>query len=171
MPPITSEQTQWLQEKLKAIDFLTDLSEEEVNTLIQTITSLSVFAGQTIIRQGQKCGASYLVGSGDVDIWADTPKGRQKLATIGEGSLFGEISILTGDVCNATVSAKNDVQLFVVPAQGMQKLAQSNPNLASKIAERVANRKGVKALGLDLSNDLARSNLLSRVKSFLTKKI
>lgn len=166
---MSSGQTKWLRDKLKAVDFLTDLNGDDLSVLIQTISPLSVFAGQTIIRQGQKCGASYMICTGEADVWADTSNGREKLVTIGEGSLFGEISILTGDVCNATVTAKNDIELFVVPAQGMKRLAQANPNLAVKIAERIASRKGAKAL--DAQSGATKSNLINRVKAFLTKKV
>ena len=47
---------------------------------------------------------AVIIREGSVDVWADTPEGRLKLATLPAGESFGEVSILTGEVCNATVT-------------------------------------------------------------------
>ncbi|MBI4669308.1 MAG: cyclic nucleotide-binding domain-containing protein [Elusimicrobia bacterium] len=168
---LSREQSTWLVKKLRTVDFLTDLSEKELTALAQAAKTVSAFAGQTIIKQGQKCGASYLIYTGEADVWADDAKGKQKIVTLDAGNMFGEVSILTGDVCNATVTAKTDAELFVIPAQGLQKIVQESAGLAAKIAERVAAKKGAKALGAGTPEDASASSVLSRVKSFLNKKI
>lgn len=134
--------------------------------LIQSMKKVRVAPGSLVIRQGQKGEAYYLIRRGGVAVWAETPRGREPLAKLAEGDSFGEVSILTGEVCNATVTAEADVDLFCLQPDSLRKLVKGNPVLAVKMAEAVSRRKGVRELGLE-PRAASSEDLLSRIKSFL----
>ncbi|MBI4668786.1 MAG: cyclic nucleotide-binding domain-containing protein [Elusimicrobia bacterium] len=156
----------WLFEKLRKIDFLAYHSEDELAVLVQSMKSVKIQTSKTILKQGQKGSAYYIIRSGSVDIWADAASGRIKLATLREGDSFGEVSVLTGELCNATVTAKDDVEVFAMPAEGLRRVVRANPLLAAKMAETIAKRKGARALGLEPAAAKP-EKLLSRLKAFL----
>lgn len=156
----------WIFDKLRELDILTYHSEDELIELVQSMSKARLASGKVVIRQGQIGKAFYLIQNGKVDVWAETPEGRKLLATLEGGDSFGEASILTGEVCNATVTARGDVDLFSLPPSGVRKVVQSNPVLAEKMAEAVGRRKGARALGLE-PVPLSSRSLLARVRSFL----
>jgi CRP-like cAMP-binding protein len=156
----------WLFEKLRAVDFLDYHTDEELTALIQAMNRFVFPPGKTIIRQGKPGTDYYIIREGSVDVWADTPEGRLKLATLPAGEAFGEVSILTGEVCNATVTAHDAVEVFALPHTGLRQVVQANPILAAKMAEAVSRRQGVRGLGLE--PDAAASwPLCERIKEFL----
>ncbi|MCB4757253.1 MAG: cyclic nucleotide-binding domain-containing protein [Elusimicrobia bacterium] len=162
---LSREDVRWLFEKLRKIDFLAYHSDEELAQLAQSINKVLLPAGKTIIRQAQQEGSYYLIRSGSVMVWGETPQGRQRLAALEAGDSFGEVSILTGEVCNATVTAETPVELFLLSPESLRQVVRANPVLAEKMAEAIARRKGVRALGLEPSADTF-SHLLARVRAF-----
>ena len=163
---LSASDVKWLFEKLRKLDFLSYHSEEELTKLVLSIKKNSFSAGKTILRQGQKGEALYIIRHGRVAVWADTPKGRNRLAKLGEGENFGEVSILTGDICNASVTAEGAVELFLLPPDEVRKVVKVNPILAEKMAGAIFKRKGVRALGIE-PLAVSSTSLLGRIKSFL----
>ena len=158
----------WIFEKIRKLDFLTYSSDEEMIKLVQSMKKVCVEPGSSIIRQGQKGEAYYLIRRGKVAVWAETPEGRKRLAALQDGDFFGEVSILTGEVCNATVTADGDAELFCLPPRALRKLVKANPTLAEKMAEAVAWRKGARELGLE-PRAASREDLLGKIKKFLCR--
>ncbi|MFH2203854.1 MAG: cyclic nucleotide-binding domain-containing protein [Elusimicrobiota bacterium] len=162
---LTAADVKWLFEKLRSVDFLSYHSEEELTELVQSIEKIQFGDKETIIRQGQRSKAFYIIRSGSVTVWAETPDGREHLADLTGDDSFGEVSILTGEVCNASVTADGDADLFVLRPESLRRIVQANPILAEKMAFAVAERKGVRVLGLDPSA-MPSTTLAERVKTF-----
>lgn len=163
---LSATDVKWLFEKLRRLDFLSYHSEEELTRLVLSIKKKMFQPGKTILRQGQKGEALYIVRSGKVAVWAETPEGRKRLAELSEGENFGEVSILTGDICNASVTAEGEAELFALPPGEVRSVVKANPVLAEKMARAVAGRKGVRALGLE-PQAVSSSRLLESIKGFL----
>ena len=163
---LSASDVKWLFEKLRKLDFLSYHSEEELTKLVLSIKKTCFAPGQTILRQGQKGEALYIIRRGTVAVWAETPQGRSRLAALAEGENFGEVSILTGDICNASVTAEGGVELFSLPPDEVREVVKANPVLAEKMAEAILSRKGVRALGLEPSA-ASPAGLLAGIKSFL----
>ena len=163
---LSSFDVKWLFEKLSKLDFLTYHSEEELTRLVLSIKKSLVPAGTTILRQGQIGPALYLILRGTVTVWAEYPQGRKHLAELAEGDNFGEVSILTGEICNASVVAESEVELFALPPDELRKEVKANPVLAEKMADAIAKRSGVRALGLEPA-PVPSTHLLDNIRSFL----
>jgi len=163
---LSAPDVKWLFEKLRKLDFLTYHSEEELTKLVLSIKKIGFAPGKTILRQGQKGEALYIIRCGTVSVWAETPKGRSRLARLSEGENFGEVSILTGDICNASVTAEGEVELFSLPPDEVREVVKANPILAEKMADAIFKRKGIRALGLEPAA-VSSTSLLGSIKSFL----
>jgi CRP-like cAMP-binding protein len=70
----------------------------------------------TVVRQGDRADAYYVVRTGELDIIEeDRTLGTERLIhRIGRGEAFGEVGVATGARRRATVRARTPVELFVV---------------------------------------------------------
>lgn len=99
-------------------------------------------AGQHIIVEGERSGCFYLVVLGTVDITKRVSERRQVLlATLGEGSYFGEMSLLRGDVARASVTATGPTEFAVLPAKNFYSLVASHPILWDQVRHEAHRRE------------------------------
>jgi CRP/FNR family transcriptional regulator, cyclic AMP receptor protein len=98
-------------DKLRGVPAFAGLSDKELRDLAAALTRVTVRAGQAIIREGEsqvdKQGLFVLI-EGHVQVFK---KGRD-LATLGPGTVFGEVELLTRVAPTATVQAKDDLVLL-----------------------------------------------------------
>jgi CRP-like cAMP-binding protein len=91
------------------------LPATRLRTLADRLESVEVEAGATILRQGDLGDACYLLRHGRVEVLHHDEGGEEReLASLGEGSLFGEGALLTTEPRNATVRALEPCQLLLV---------------------------------------------------------
>ena len=134
--------------------------------LTQSVNKIRVHTGQTILQQGRHNEVFYIIRAGSVGVWAETPRGLTHLATLEEGEFFGEVSILTGRVCNATVIADCEVELFTLPASLLREAVKENTSFSDQLTAMLSKRTGVKALGFEPLAALHQKSFLERTKSF-----
>jgi len=82
-----------------------------------------------IVREGEPGDAMYVIVSGLVEVW--TKRGNRKivLATLKEGDFFGEISLITGDVRTATVTALKETRLMKLKKSDFDDIASRYPRV------------------------------------------
>jgi CPA1 family monovalent cation:H+ antiporter len=136
-----------LREILQKVDFFYSLSYSELDELIKTLKKRIVPAGQTIIRQGEKGDAFFMIVSGSVSVSVKKGMvGQKKVAELGAGDFFGETALVTEEPRNATITADERCELFVLYKKDFKKILLANPKISTIInkvlAERKAQNKG-----------------------------
>ena len=127
---------------LRRVDFLSNLEEGELGTLVPNLYDVEFGRGEIICREGESGDTFYVVRRGTVEILADTPNGGQKhVADLHAPAFFGEMSLLTGEPRSATVRAKTDSRVLVVEREGFESLFQAHPEVAEAICGILATRK------------------------------
>ncbi len=66
--------------------------------------------------------------------------GSKKLAEIGEGGFFGELSVIDGAPRTADVVAKTDVTCLVVSQWAMRSLIDTHPEIALSMLDELVHR-------------------------------
>src|SRR5437773_10421027 len=66
---------------------------------------------------------------------------RIRVATLGEGDCFGEMSLLTGEPRSATVRADGDCYVMEIGKPAMAELLRDAPSYLEKVSELLAQRK------------------------------
>jgi putative ABC transport system ATP-binding protein len=110
-----------LQEEIEICEFLKQ-SEVFAHLTAGTLTNIaeemekeSQPAGTVLIRQGDEGDKFYLIKSGEVDVIIHQGKPDEaKVATLKKGQFFGEKALMTGEPRNATVIARQDVELYTL---------------------------------------------------------
>ena len=157
------EEAEWIVATLQSIDlFSLDLTQLEnykadIRMLVESMSRERFETGQTVIVEGQEGVSLYLIRSGRAGVWVTRNGERLKLASLGPGSCFGEISLLTGEPCTATVIVEGEgepLEAYTLKPKVFRGIVKGNPQFASHVTRLVADRlaernKGLKFLEKD----------------------
>jgi CRP-like cAMP-binding protein len=95
-----------------------------------------------IIIEGNRAGGFYLVVLGSLEITRAVSGDRTVLlASLGEGTYFGEMSLLRGDVARASVTATGLTELAMLPAKNLYALVASHPTLWEEVRRDARRRE------------------------------
>ena len=127
--------------ELRRVDFLRDLTEEEIKVILPTVQVREFGAGETIVRQGDEGDSFYIIRRGVVEILVRAEDGSMRLVnTLGPPSFVGEAALMTGQPRNATNRAKTDVEVIEIDREGFTRLFKSHPEAAEQMSEIIATR-------------------------------
>ena len=103
-----------------------------LNQVSLALQPRTVPAGETIIRKGEPGTEMYLICRGEVEVLGDH---GQVLATLNEGSCFGELALLFSEPRTATVRAKTPCDLFVLGRAEFTRILRDHQQFAKAIKE------------------------------------
>lgn len=119
------------------------LSAEATVRLTDALRPVSLPAGTVLLEQGTPARGLYLLISGSVDV-IDSSTG-ERIDRDGAGSVLGEMSLLTGQLCSAGVIATSDVEALVLSTESYHRLIASHPELEIALSQLVSDRLGGRA--------------------------
>ena len=115
------------------ITVLEGLSEEEWQMIIRSAQTITFKDGDVLLKEGERDDAVYIVVSGRVEVMGGRALGGGKrLATIDEGSVFGEVAFFDNQPRSASVRALGEGQVLRLSRKGFEKIAAWNPQLAQQ---------------------------------------
>lgn len=102
-----------------------DLSPSEAAMLGLFVRREAVEAGRVVVRQGEEGDALFLIEEGQAEVRARDAAGTvATIATLGPGSYFGEIALVTGGPRTADVVAVTPLTLLRLDRAGYELLTQ-----------------------------------------------
>jgi CRP-like cAMP-binding protein/thioredoxin reductase len=110
-------------------------SEDQLREMFLSVEPREVAPGAVVVRQNDYTDSVFLVRAGEVEI-SMVPEGKteaRRLARLGAGRFFGEMSLISGRRRNATVTAVEPSQLLEVPRKAMLKLLASAPEVKATV--------------------------------------
>ncbi|MCP4725093.1 MAG: cyclic nucleotide-binding domain-containing protein [bacterium] len=95
---------------------------------MQALMEESFDAGDVIIREGEMGVMAYKIISGKVDVKKKCDDNIVTLATLEEGSVFGEMSLIDEKPHSATVTALTDVECICITRAAFEnEISESSP--------------------------------------------
>jgi CRP/FNR family transcriptional regulator, cyclic AMP receptor protein len=123
---------------LRGVPLFSGCSGKELGQISTLADELYQPEGTTLIAEGTKGREFFVLVDGTVDV----RRGGRKLNTLGAGSFFGEIALVSETPRTATVTATTPVRLLVISGQSFRRLLADAPSIQAKVlaalAERVA---------------------------------
>lgn len=120
-------------DKAERLTVFEALSEEEWQMVIRNAQTISFRGGEVLLEEGEIDNAVYIVISGRVEVVSRGSFGRGKrIATIEEGSVFGEVAFFDAEPRSASVRALGDGKVLRLSRKGFEQIAAWNPNLAQQ---------------------------------------
>ena len=160
-------------ERLRDVEFLSPLSEEELRTLAKRTKLHDYYTNETICRQGDEGDSFFLIHDGEVVVSVSRNGREQEVARLTPPSFFGEMALCTGEPRSATVRALKPVRLLVIDRDIFKSIIYANPDLATEMSHLLAKRHaelGDKRAMLDrslqASHDETSRQILRRIRDF-----
>ena len=119
---------------LPKIPLFSDLPEDAFIALFEKCPLQRFEEGQLVFEQGEKADAFYVICGGKVRVFRTDEGERKDLATLDEGSFFGEMALLSEAPRSASVEAgAEDTQVLVISAEILKELSASYPVVSSAL--------------------------------------
>lgn len=117
-------------ELLRQFSFLSPFSNEQLEHIAEIAPRFHCRAGEAIFKIGDPSGAMYLILSGKVKIFRYDEKGEEiTLGKIDDGSVFGELALLSNEARMASVTALVDSEFLVIDRRLlMDTIAAASPD-------------------------------------------
>lgn len=130
------------RELLANIDFLKEVSKEEINAISALIEKQEFPSGQIIILQGEVIPSLYMIMHGKVSVSIKIKGGgRKKIAELGSGKYFGEMSLINSTTASATLKAEEPTLLYAISADNFFGIIQNDISALKKIRDVIIERK------------------------------
>lgn len=162
---LSREDVAWLFKILRQVDFLEAYTTEELESLIDKMDKKTFDSNEIIIRQGSEGKFFFLIRRGQVTVMVQHEKEEKILASLTEGHYFGEISLLTGQPCAATVKTESKTEVFTLYPDDFRFILMRNPGLVKSMSRVLSQRRSelTSALGESL---ITGDDLLSKMRQF-----
>ena len=121
--------------------FFCDLAPEALDQLCRYAKHSTLKRGATIFSKGDPGNSLFAVISGTVKISISSVDGRNAILNlIGAGQIFGEMSVLDGQVRSADATANTNCEIFAIDRREFLPFMRSQPELAMKFIELLCTR-------------------------------
>jgi cAMP-dependent protein kinase regulator len=121
---------------LPRVPLLSQLSEDDVLLLLDKITLRRFSAEQPIIRQGERAESFFWLADGHACVKRDiADDGGVVLGHLHDGSLFGEMALLSDEPRHAAVLAETDVDVLELRVADLIVASSHSPSLRDAVRE------------------------------------
>ncbi len=125
------------------------LYPDELHLLFDSAELVSFKANEPVIEEGQNGESLYLVKSGQLLVNKRHDDNVYEVGSITPGDMFGEASVLYQGTAGAEVRAIDDCELYVVPAETVHMLFDSNERFLRATTQLAERRAAASALAVN----------------------
>jgi glycine/D-amino acid oxidase-like deaminating enzyme len=130
---------------LRDFPLFADFSDRELLQLLRLMRRWDLPRGTVVVSEGGSGGSCFIIVSGSVDVTVRARGRQQLLAQLSAGSIFGQVSLISGVARSATCSVLNDGVILELKRKPCETLLSAGSNTALKF---------LAALNQDLINAL-----------------
>lgn len=124
------------REMLRAVSLFETLSDKELAAVERLADTVDVPAGHVLMRQGASGGEMFVIASGGVVV----DRNGSEVATLGPGSVVGEMALLSEGPRTATVTTTEPSTLFVLAHREFHSLMAASAEVRDCVLTAVAHR-------------------------------
>jgi small-conductance mechanosensitive channel/CRP-like cAMP-binding protein len=135
------------EDLLASILLFAGLAAEDRRHLAADLRRRLLSPAETVVQQGDTGDTLYVIAEGAFDVLVTTEKASlpARVATLGAGDFFGEMSLLTGELRRATVRSATPAVIYELSRDTVAQLIERRPDVAEALSRAVAER----TVGLD----------------------
>lgn len=126
---------------LSNIEIFQDLSQGELQEMDRQITMSSCEPGRIFYMPEETGEVLFLLKKGRVQLYRISPNGKKLVvATLGPGTIFGEMSLVGQGMHNTFAEAVDDCLLCVMSRPDVERLMREKPKVAFRFVEALGAR-------------------------------
>jgi CRP-like cAMP-binding protein len=133
------------QEQYHPLPFLSELTQESFVAVARSLSILRLRDGDLVMRQGDTGDSLFLVASGQLRVFVDTPQGPRDVARLFENTLFGEMALITGQPRSASVAVVGEADVIEVRKSALLQIMLSVPSVRDAL-DRFSRERLIKNL-------------------------
>ncbi len=174
---------------LQMVDIFQDLTEVEMEEIVRATTITTSRRGKILYMPEDTSEVLFLLKEGRIQLYRISPDGKKLvIATVGPGTIFGEMALIGQGMHNTFAEAIEDCVLWVMSREDVERMLVTKPKVALRIFENLGNRlkeaearfeeiafKGIPArlasLLLQLSDDAAEDTITGMTHQDLGEQI
>jgi SAM-dependent methyltransferase len=131
--PIRAER---VVDRLRQVPLLEGIDDSELVRIVPLADEVGVEGGTVLTEEGTPGADFYIILTGT----ATVTRQSHRLATLGPGSFFGEVAVLTHGLRTATVTADMPMRLLRLDERRFRTLLSTAPAISQKLLEGLAAR-------------------------------
>ena len=152
---------------LSDVDLFRDLSERDMAELDRMTTITNVLRGRVFYQPEDIGEVLFLIKTGSVQLYRISPEGKKLvIATLGPGTLFGEMALLGQAMHNAFAEALEDCLILVMSRTDLERLILNKPVVGLRMLEITGRRLNDAESRLE---DMAFKGIPARLASLLLR--
>jgi CRP-like cAMP-binding protein len=124
-------------ESLRRVPLFAGLDRKELELLAKLTKEQRYEPGATIVKSGASGHGLYIIKEGNVSVIRD----GQKVASMGPGQFFGEISVLDGGPRTADVKAETETVCLTLISWEIKPLLMDNAGISYKMLLEMVKRQ------------------------------
>lgn len=128
-------------EMLSKIDFFAMLGTAELSQVADKMEARPFAEGDVLIHQGDVGDRFYLVRAGSVDVHITNADGDRVVATLDTGHYFGERSLITGEMRNATIIGRSPGMAYALDKTNFDAALAATPSLREQLQKTYFGRQ------------------------------
>ena len=128
---------------LRSMEIFDPLADSDLRDLSAMLKLKRYSAHKIVINKGARGTHLYIILSGNVAVVRD---GNEVLAEMGQGDIFGEMSLLSGEPIMTSIYSKTDVQLATLSAKDFKHVLNKYPILQVFFYRMLVNRAQANSL-------------------------
>ncbi len=123
---------------IEKVPFFRGASEDLLSAMMSRLESRVLLPGEVIFKTDDPGEEIYFIQSGDVEI---KDQSQNPLATLSDGSFFGEMALISERPRSATAVAKSFCEVYTLSRKDFESLAQDYPSVRSHIEQIMSERQ------------------------------
>jgi CRP/FNR family transcriptional regulator, cyclic AMP receptor protein len=152
---------------LSDVDLFRDLSDRDRSELERMTTITNVPRGRVFYQPEDVSEVLFLVKQGRVQLYRISPEGKKLvIATLGPGTIFGEMALLGQQMHSAFAEAMDDSVILVMSRADLERLILNKPILGLRMLEITGRRLSDAETRLE---DMAFKGIPARLASLLLR--
>jgi CRP-like cAMP-binding protein len=121
--------------------FFANLKPEERAAIAERFRPRRFGRGARIVEEASAGGGLYLILVGEVEVVRGAAESEVRLGALGEGSYFGEMSLLRGGTASATVRAARMTEVVQLPPRDFYEVVSQHPVLWEQLRSEAERRE------------------------------
>lgn len=159
---------------LAKVELFGKLEEEDLDQLARGMKRRLFSRGEVVVRQGEPGDSLFLIADGTIGVVLSVDGAERQVATLHQGDILGEQSLMTGEARTATCVALEDAHVHEVDHTLIRLLLEAKPALAESFSAILSDRQhaleqerdGLSAEAASQRRDENKKRLLGRIKSY-----
>lgn len=122
--------------ELEASALFASFPREALEEVLSSTSLRAYEEGDIVVTEGEQGSSLFLIVSGHVKVFTRGESGEHiRLAELGPGDFFGEVSLLTGKPRTATITARDHVMAIELTRSAIDSIADRHPEVLEVLDE------------------------------------